>query len=179
MSAARPFAAVVRLAAIAVVCCCAATAAGADPAKEFAGSLTDPPPEAQRVVRGSVYVPAYAAIRIGGGKGRLELATTLSVHNVSRDTPLVIERIDYHDTTGRRVQSFLPQAVALKPMATIEAFVPAEDVRGGSGANFIVDWAATGPVARPAVEAVMIGAIGAASYSFVSVGRASETVGPR
>lgn len=152
-----------------------ASAAGAeDIGVAFRGSLVEPAPVAQRVLRGAVYVPAYATIRIGGGKGRLELATTLSLHNVSRETPLIVERIDYHDTEGRRVQAFLDKAVALKPLATIEAFVPAEDVRGGSGANFIVEWSATGPIAPPAVEAVMIGSIGSASYSFVSPGRAIE-----
>lgn len=151
-----------------------APALGEDIAGQFAGSLVEPPPASALTARGSVYVPAYAAIRIGGGKGRLELATTLSVHNVSRDAPLVIERIDYHDTAGQRVQVFLSRPIALKPLATVEAFVPAEDVRGGSGANFNVDWAASGPIAPPAVEAVMIGAIGSASYSFVSVGRAIE-----
>jgi hypothetical protein len=154
-------------------------AAAEDIAAGFAASLVEPPPAAAWTARGAVYVPAYAAIRIGGGKGRLELATTLSIHNVSREAPLVIERIDYHDTAGRRVQSFLSRPIALKPLATVEAFVPAEDVRGGTGANFIVDWAAAGPIAPPAVEAVMIGAIGSASYSFVSVGRAVDAAPAR
>lgn len=167
-----------RAALVAAALACGPVAAE-DIARQFAASLVEPPPAAARVARGSVYVPAYAAIRIGGGKGRLELATTLSVHNVSRDAALVIERIDYHDTAGQRVQAFLPQPIALKPLATIEAFVPAEDVRGGSGANFIVDWAASGPIAPPAVEAVMIGAIGSASYSFVSVGRVIDSAPAR
>ena len=48
---------------------------------------------------------------------------------------------------GKPVQSYLKEPVALKPFATIEVFIPTTDVRGGTGANFIVDWAADGPIA--------------------------------
>ena len=51
------------------------------------------------------------------------------------------------------------------------------DLRGGTGPNFLVDWAADGPIAEPVVEAVMIGTQGATSYSFVSQGRAVRRVG--
>ena len=38
-------------------------------------------------------------------------------------------------------------------------------------------WAADGPISEPAVEAVMIGAQGTTSYSFVSQGRAIRMLG--
>ena len=56
----------------------------------------------------------------------------------------------------------------------MEMFVPADDVRGGAGANFLVEWAADGPITEPAIEAVMIGTSGTTSYSFVSQGRRLE-----
>jgi Protein of unknown function (DUF3124) len=50
--------------------------------------------------------------------------------------------------------------VALKPLGTIEIFVGDEDRRAGMKANFVVDWAADGPISEPVVEAVMIGTQG-------------------
>jgi hypothetical protein len=44
-------------------------------------------------------------------------------------------------------------------------------VRGGTGANFVVDWAATGEIAEPAVEALMVGSVGPGHYAFISQGR--------
>ena len=50
-------------------------------------------------------------------------------------------------------------------------FVARDDRRPGMGANFVVDWAADGPISEPVVEAVMIGTQGNVTYSFVSQGR--------
>jgi hypothetical protein len=143
-----------------------------DPLADFRTSLTTAPAASALTERGTVYVPAYAAIRAGGGKTRIDLATTLGIHNTAEDKALVIERIDYFETSGRLVQKYLAQPIAVKPLGTIEIFVPRDDTRGGTGANFLVGWAAAGPIAEPLVETVMIGTVGNTSYSFVSQGRA-------
>jgi hypothetical protein len=148
-----------------------------DPLRMFQASLAEAAPAEARV-RGTIYVPAYSAIRAGSGRGRIDLATTLSIHNTSREKPLLLERIDYHNTEGELVQSHLDQPVALKPLGTIEVFVANADLRGGTGANFMIDWAAHGPISEPVAEAVMIGTQGTTSYSFVSQGRAIRMVGP-
>src|ERR671933_285478 len=54
---------------------------------EFRGSLTAMPEPASLTVRGTVYVPAYSDIRIMGGRTRMDLAATLSIHNTSSDKP--------------------------------------------------------------------------------------------
>jgi hypothetical protein len=50
-------------------------------------------------------------------------------------------------------------------------------VRGGTGANFVVDWAATGEIAEPVVEALMVGGLGSGHYAFISQGRPLKLVG--
>lgn len=149
----------------------AATPADDDPAVRFASSLTGLPAQAELSQEGASYVPAYARIRLGSGRGYVDLATTLSVHNTSREVPLVLKGIAYYDTAGAIVRKYLERQVALRPLATIEVFVPQDDVAAGSGANFIVDWAAPSGGGDPAIEAVMIGTVGTTSYSFVSAGR--------
>ena len=89
----------------------------------------------------------------------------------------MLRRIAYFDTSGKPVQSYLKEPVALKPFATIEVFIPTTDVRGGTGANFIVDWAADGPIAEPVIEALMLGGLGTGQYAFISQGRPVKVIG--
>ena len=138
--------------------------------QNFAGSLTAIPTE-NLAVSGAFYVPVYSSVSMSQGKLRADFSVTLSVHNASETRPLVLKRIAYFDTSGKMVESYLKPPVALKPFSTIEVFIPATDVRGGTGANFVIDWAATGEIAEPAVEALMVGSVGAGHYAFISQGR--------
>lgn len=142
----------------------------------FANSLTAMPTE-NLGVTGAFYVPAYSSVSMSQGKLRADFSVTLSVHNASETRPLVLRRIAYFDTGGKMVESYLKAPVALKPFATIEVIVPTTDVRGGTGANFMVEWAATGEIAEPVVEALMFGSVGSGHYAFISQGRPIKVVG--
>ena len=109
----------------------------------FSSSLTAMPSEILGV-SGAFYVPVYSSVSISQGKVRADFSVTLSIHNASETRPLVLRRIAYFDTNGKMVENYLKAPVALKPFSTVEVFVPTTDVRGGTGANFVVDWAATG-----------------------------------
>jgi Protein of unknown function (DUF3124) len=146
------------------------------PTDLFASSIAELPTETAGASQGTVYVPAYSRIRSLNELPRIDLATTLSIHNTSRDTAIVLERVDYHNTEGTLVQAYLERPIALKPFGTIEVFVPRDDFRGGAGANFVIDWTSAEPVPAPAIEAVMIGAVGTVGYSFVSQGRNVRSV---
>jgi hypothetical protein len=142
----------------------------------FAGSLTAMPPETLGV-SGAFYIPVYSSVSMSQGKLRADFSVTLSIHNASETRPLVLRRIAYFDTAGKMVESYLKAPVALKPFATIEVFVPTTDVRGGTGANFMVDWAATAEIAEPVVEALMVGGLGSGHYAFITQGRPVKIVG--
>jgi hypothetical protein len=144
--------------------------------RDFADSLTAVPTRAP-VVSGAFYVPVYSSVSMTPGKVRADFSVTLSVHNASESRPLILKRIGYFDTSGALVQSYLHEPVALKPFATIEVFIAVNDLRGGTGANFIVDWASTGEIAEPVVEALMVGGIGSGHYAFISQGRPIRLVG--
>jgi hypothetical protein len=134
--------------------------------QNFATSLTAVPTE-NPAVSGSFYVPVYSSVSMSQGS----LRTNFRSRSAPETRPLILKRIDYFDTSGKMVESDLKSPVALKPFATIEVFIAANDVRGGTGANFVVDWAATGEIAEPAVEALMVGGVGAGHYAFISQGR--------
>jgi hypothetical protein len=144
--------------------------------QSFASSLTAVPPE-PLAVSGSFYVPVYSSVSMAQGKLRADFSVTLSVHNASETRPLVLKRVAYFDTSGKMVESYLKAPIALKPFSTIEVFIATSDVRGGTGANFVVDWAATGEIAEPVVEALMVGGVGAGHYAFISQGRPIRLVG--
>ncbi|QAU48436.1 DUF3124 domain-containing protein [Bradyrhizobium guangzhouense] len=144
----------------------------------FADSLQAMPKE-ELAVTGGFYVPAYSSVAMSQGKLRVDFSVTLSVHNASETQALVVRRIAYFDTAGKQVESYLKAPVAVKPLATISIVIPTDDVRGGTGANFIVDWAATGEIAEPVVEALMVGGVANAHYAFISQGRPTRTVGKK
>ena len=144
--------------------------------QNFAGSLTAVPAEAL-AVSGGFYVPVYSSVSMSQGRLRGDFSVTLSVHNASETRPLVLKRIAYFDTVGRLVESYLKAPIALKPFSTVEVFIAATDVRGGTGANFVVDWAATGEIAEPAVEALMVGSVGSGHYAFITQGRPIKVIG--
>jgi Protein of unknown function (DUF3124) len=113
---------------------------------------------------------------MGGGRTRLDLTVTLSIHNASETEVLVLERVDYFNTAGTLVQSYLARPIAVRPYGTVEVFIAADDVRGGTGANFLVGWAASRPIAEPVIEAVMIGNVGTSGYSFAIQGQAIRII---
>jgi hypothetical protein len=149
----------------------------ADHPASFAGSITELPALGTLGPPRALYVAAYSSIRLGSGRGQLNFATTLGIHNTSQDRPLVLLRADYFDTSGTLIHRYVTDPIAIKPLGSVEAFVPVEDTRGGTGANFVVEWAAGGPVSEPLVEAVMIGSLGTQGYSLVSRGKPVEAGG--
>ncbi|HTS91465.1 MAG TPA: DUF3124 domain-containing protein [Stellaceae bacterium] len=160
----------------------AATAQGAkppaaDPLARFRASLLPPPAPSEISLRQSVYVPAYSSLVGAGGPARLDFAVTLAVRNTSATLPLVVERIDYYDTNGNLVERYIPTAVAVRPLGTIEILIATDDLRGGTGANFLVDWGATQAISEPVVEAVMVGSSGTRGFAFVSPGHPIRVLG--
>ena len=164
------------LACLAVSARSAEAQTGSNIEQTFANSLTTVPPE-NLGVSGTFYVPVYSSVSMSQGRLRTDFSVTLSVHNASETRPLVLKRIAYFDTSGKMVESYLKAPIALKPFSTIEIFIATSDVRGGTGANFIVDWAASGEIAEPAVEALMVGSVGPGHYAFISQGRPIRIVG--
>jgi Protein of unknown function (DUF3124) len=146
---------------------------------QFKDSIIALPDANDITIRGTIYVPTYSRVygATASDRKQLQFSTTLRIDNTSATKPLVIERIEYYETSGNLIQSYLKEPVALRPFGTIEIVIPAEDERGGPAANFIVSWAGAGPIAEPMVEAVMIGSQDSISYSFVSTGRPIRHVG--
>lgn len=117
----------------------------------------------------AVYVPVYSHVYSNGGQPYL-VETTLSVRNTDPRKPVVLSSVSYFDTKGVLVKDYLPQPLQLAPLESIEFLVEKQDISGGSGANFVVEWAADTVVNEPMIETVMIGFNGSNSISLIRAG---------
>ena len=118
----------------------------------------------------TIYVPAYSHIYSGNREMPFLLTITLSIRNIDPNHPISITTVDYHETQGSHLKSFLDAPVLLKPFESIRYVIPEKDKSGGSGANFIVNWRAEEPVNPPIVESIMIGTQSQQGVSFTSRG---------
>lgn len=125
---------------------------------------------------GRTYVPVYSSLDWGFDNVVVDLAVTLSIRNVTLAHGLAIEAVDYYDSTGARLRSYLPQPSQLPAMASVEYVIAKRDSVGGPGANFVVDWSVPGDGEDPFIEAVMVGQHGNAGISFTSPGRSTRRV---
>ena len=123
----------------------------------------------------TLYVPVYSYIFMVDGGRTINLTTTLSIRNTSPEQPLILTRVDYYDSRGNLVASRLQNPVKLEPLASTEFVVPQEDITGGMGASFLVEWVAQAAVSDPVVEAIMINTQGNQGLSFTSPGQVITT----
>ena len=98
------------------------------------------------------------------------LTTTVSIRNISLKDTIYIYKADYYDTYGKRIRQYLDHPVYVQPMETIEIVVDEEDEGGGTGANFVFDWATKKNKLEPLFEAVMISTAGQQGLSFTTRG---------
>ena len=104
-----------------------------------------------------MYVPLYSQLNRAGGLVTLDLAGILAIHNTSETDSIIIRSVRYYDTSGKLVKDcLLEKNIRLGSMANTEFGVARSDRRGGSGANFIVEWVAEKKVSNPLVESIMI-----------------------
>ncbi len=121
-------------------------------------------------VSGSVYVPLYSSLYVGGRRSLKNLSATLSLRNTSADQALIVTSVTYFDGNGKAVVELLDIPHVLAPMATAEFYTDQSSTSGGPVAAVIVGWGAETSIAPPLIEAVILGNYGAKSISFVSRG---------
>jgi len=126
--------------------------------------------ESDRTYEDVIYVPIYSDIYVDQANQTSLLAATLSIRNTSFNDSLFVETIDYYDTAGDLVRSYLEQPIVLSPMSTVNYVIEREDVSGGPGANFIVELSSDNANSKPILQAVMIGRSANRGFSFLTDG---------
>lgn len=121
--------------------------------------------------RDTVYIPIYSDIYSETKDVKFNLTATLSIRNTSLRDTIYIDDIDYYDTDGNLVRHYLvEQTLELSPMQSIEYVVEEDDTEGGTGANFIINWAANSKNVSPIFQGVMISTNGQQGISFLTEG---------
>lgn len=116
-----------------------------------------------------VYVPIYSDIYNQTRDSRTLLTATLSIRNTSSKDSLFISKIDYYNTQGDLVRSYIDSPIYLRPIETIDYVIEEQDTSGGSGANFLIDWFSKKQL-NPLFQAVMVGGLGSQAFSFTTEG---------
>jgi hypothetical protein len=116
----------------------------------------------------TLYVPIYSDIYQNEFNPKVLLAATLSIRNTSLSDSLYISKIDYHNTKGDLIKSFIELPVGLQALESFDFHIAKEDDTGGSGANFVVVYNAEVKNPKPIIEAIMLGSHGQHGFSFVS-----------
>jgi len=118
-----------------------------------------------------IYVPIYCRLYVDKQDPIIRLSATLSIRNTSSTDSLFISKIDYFDTHGDLIRSYIEHTISLPPMATINYVIEKEDDIGGTGTNFLVDLSAKNPNIKPLIQAIMVGHSGSnKGFSFSTDG---------
>ena len=124
----------------------------------------------EQVFQDVVYVPIYSDIYIDQQTPKSLLSATLSIRNTSYEDSLFVSKIDYFNTGGDKVKSYIENPISLPPMATINYVIEKDDDTGGNGANFIVELSSKNINSKPLIQAIMIGQNANQAFSFVTNG---------
>ncbi|MDF1697042.1 MAG: DUF3124 domain-containing protein [Saprospiraceae bacterium] len=122
----------------------------------------------------TVYIPVYSDIYSVHKQKSTLLTATLSIRSTSLTDTTYINTIDYYDTHGDKIRSYIDQPLMLLPMASVDYVIERDDVSGGIGANFLVTWGADKNT-QPLFQAVMISTTGQHGLSFVTNGISTKT----
>jgi hypothetical protein len=125
----------------------------------------------------TLYLPIYSDIWHGDRvvERRYPLKTPVSalvsIRNTSPRTPVRVTSARYFDTEGKLLKQFVETPRIIAPLGTYELFVEKQESRGGSGANFIIQWEAGTPTNPPVVEAIHADIKGHSTFTFVTTAR--------
>lgn len=118
----------------------------------------------------STYLSVYSEIYQFSDRQTYDLTATISMRNINSTDTVFIMKADYYNTHGDLIRSYIKEPVYINPMETIEVVIGQEDQEGGTGANFIFDWATTETAHAPVFDAVMISTSGQQGLSFTTQG---------
>lgn len=119
----------------------------------------------------TLYVPAYSHIFGGDREHPFYLTVTLSIRNVNLTDEISLDSVEYVDSEGNRVRSYLEKPETLSTLGSRYYVIKESDTAGGVGAHFLVRWSAAHAVNPPVVQAVMIGTKTQQGISFTTSGR--------
>ncbi|PIB38852.1 DUF3124 domain-containing protein [Maribacter sp. 4G9] len=122
------------------------------------------------LITGTSYLSVYSQIYSYTEHTSIDLTATVSMRNTNAAKKLYLLKADYFDTEGNRIHSYIDNPIEISELETLEIVIAEFDRKGGTGANFIFEWAIELQTAPPIFEAVMISTYGQQGLSFTTQG---------
>jgi len=121
---------------------------------------------------GSIYLPLYSDLYVGGQRGLKRLSSTLTLRNISADRSVIVTALTYFDESGKAVSAPLDNPHELAPMSTAKLYVDGSDTNGAIVSAAVIEWSMPdGGEAPPLlVQAVTVGNYGTKVVSFMTDG---------
>lgn len=119
---------------------------------------------------GKTYLSVYSEIYSQSEHKTHGLTATVSMRNVSSTDTIFIKKAEYFSTKGELIRTYFKHPIYIAPMETVEIVVDETDAEGGTGANFIFEWAVKESSSKPLFEGVMISTSGQQGLSFTTSG---------
>lgn len=126
--------------------------------------------QSDSLIHGKTYLPVYSQIYQLHEKETYDLTVTVSLRNISIKDTIYILRAEYYNTNGEKLRDYFYNPIYIKPLETVEIVIDEVDKEGGTGGNFIFDWAVKNEKNLPLFEAVMISTKGQQGLSFLTKG---------
>jgi len=123
------------------------------------------------LVLGSTYLSVYSQIYSYTEHTELDLTATVSIRNTDESQDAFLLRADYYDTHGKLITSYLDSPIVMNPLETLEIVIAEFEKEGGTGGNFIFEWATNQNGPEPLFEGVMISTYGQQGLSITTQGK--------
>lgn len=126
------------------------------------------------LLRGETYLSVYSSIYSFTEHRTHELTATVSMRNTNRLDTIFIDKAEYFNTKGESIRVYFEKTIFIQPMETVEIVIDEIDKEGGTGANFLFNWAVPAQAHEPLFEGVMISTSGQQGLSFTTQGKRIE-----
>lgn len=127
-------------------------------------------PKEDSLHHGTTYLPVYSEVYQSNENKTYPLTVTVSIRNMNPQDTIYILNARYFNSAGHQIRSYFDKPIYLAPLETIDIVIDEGDKEGGTGANFIFDWAIENNDIEPLFEAVMISTTGQQGLSFITKG---------
>lgn len=122
---------------------------------------------------GKSYLSVYSQIYSHSEHKTHNLTVTASIRNINFKDTIYITKAEYFDTHANPIHTYFSKPVYIAPLETIEIVIDENDLKGGTGANFIFDWKIKPNSTEPFFEGVMISTY-SKGLSFTTQGKRIE-----
>lgn len=117
------------------------------------------------MIYGETYLSNYSQIYSYTEHLTHDLTSTISMRNTSLTDTIYMISAKYFDTHGKLIRTYFDEPIYISPMETVAIVIDEKDQEGGTGANFLFDWAIKPQTTEPLFEGIQLSTAGRISFT--------------